>query len=455
MSWFSELTSKAEAMLVKLDKDAAQALQNPDGLLGGTKILDQTFDRVEDYQDAETVYTTSTAARIGEEERSKLEDEKHMVNKVGFTIPDTLNESTEASLSICQNENMVSNPSLLQPSQLSPESNQVVSSSHQTIGEDTINTTLSDNSDQGSLNNLLNSSAGTDLVNSSKFRIHTGRTSSRLFSTNQSSSKRNKKVKSQYSHHAADSNEYQNGKQEQQQVDSPAADDIRASINQSLKEYTLQSHPPSSVLNKSNTSATHQTSYTSHFDNEPNLTHSTLLESSYSQNDSSIPNRLHSSPSFSIEVPDSKLYERGRSNVNEDIAAMLMKQSAMKKKSTFYLHKVINRLASPNDQANELFGDQMRIKLRRAQLRATSYARRLNYYFRTYPQMKYIVIGYLFLMQLLVIYVLFFYQSSSSSSNDLSSQIKHQQQEMLDSKLKSEIEPVEHRIINNLKESDG
>lgn len=46
MSWFSEITSKAEAMLVKLDQDAAQALQNPDNLLRGNKIIEKTIDTI-------------------------------------------------------------------------------------------------------------------------------------------------------------------------------------------------------------------------------------------------------------------------------------------------------------------------------------------------------------------------------------------------------------------------
>lgn len=189
------------------------------------------------------------------------------------------------------------------------------------------------------------------------------------------------------------------------------ADDIRASINRSLQEYSQSSSQVGwreEILEP--------TTYSSHFDNQPNLISSPTAD----DNDSA--GRLHSSPSFSIDVPDD-------SDQSTNITSQILKQSALRKKSPFNLHKVINKLASQRGHSQSLLGDKTKIRLRRAQMRAASYLRRMNYYFQAYPTMKYWMIGYLVILQILVVYVLFFYQSSGSSSY-LTNQVKQQQQEL-------------------------
>lgn len=426
MSWFSELTSKAEAMLVKLDQDAAEALQHPDRLLRANKIIDQAVNSLSNY-------TGETANEETEPLDTRLENQGRENDSAQNP---TLMSNNVSSQSIRLSNNIdVSSSEINQP-YASPndtslsDNNFTTEQVNSTSGpQDTDNNVemvkknsldLRDHPMVNPLSERPNHSQPTK-----KFTIQTSKSRLRNFAPEKRLYKGTKVTKNLYD---SRDNEVQTPPKPESSspVVSPGADDIRASINRSLQEYTLKK----TQRNETNSSLdSDQASYFSHYDSQPNLAqHSHLLETNYVNDLNS--NRLHSHPSFSIDVPDERLDSSSSQN---DIATRLLKQNALKKKSTLYLHKVINRLASPNSRSDAIISDQMKIRLRRIQMRVGSYGRRLNYYFRTYPNLKYVMLIYLVLMQMLVIYVLFFYQSSSSTS-DLSSQIKQQQQEMLEVK---------------------
>lgn len=422
MSWFSELTSKAEAMLVKLDQNTAEALQNPDKILKGNKILDQAISSLNSYKAEEKLSNTGQG----------LEFDGNVTVR-----DDTASDNTTKDINVIDGDRNLNSI----PSNTFNNSHQTYldsTSSHDFITEKGASTSGSHKAnnndekkqDDSCLNTFPSPSESSQSIKqfstppSKKFTIQTSKSRSRNF-TPEKRTERNVKMS------LSQSDKRLNGVRNSSEIissvsiASPHADDIRASINRSLQEYTLQSSQKTLKNEVYSTTKSKQISYSSHFDDQPNLVqYPPLLDSN--QDDDSNPNRLRSSQSFSIDVPDD---QSGVGSSRNDIASRLLKQSALKKKSTFYLHKVINRIAYPNGQESAIISDQMKIRLRRAQMRAASYGRRLNYYFRAYPNLKYVIIIYLILMQILVVYVLIFYQSSSSSS-DLSTQIKKQQQEM-------------------------
>lgn len=405
MSWFSQISSKAEALLVKLDQDAAEALQNSEGLLRGTKLLDQVISISETRSDDKPIITTEEVQPEIDERIPKSASyiENDPDNITPNIINDQILDDTISSSTNLQRQSRATTPQ------------------SDTYPEDTAQTTEPDTTNPKS-NQISDVSVSTSPTSrpSRKFTIQTSRTTSRSIITEKRSSKRGLTKE--------DVGMKANGtslKKLDASLINLGADDIRASINQSLQDYAVQSTPYSTARTFSPSVIQNQTAYTSHFDSQPNLVHSNSNKANGDNDLSS--SRLHSSPSFSIEVPEERVFPDTSDDNN--IASHLLKQSVLKKQSTFYLHKVINRLANTGGKANTLIGDETRIKFRRAQLRATSYLRRLNYYFRAYPLMKYVMLIYLVIIQLLIVYVLFFYQSSSSPT-DLSSQINKQQEEL-------------------------
>lgn len=395
MSWFSQisqLTSKAEALLVKLDQNAAEALHNPEELLRGTKLLDQVISINNIQHNNSDMYREDTEPEPDKSDRAFEQ-----------TIEQTTYNDT----------NIVTAPQVtLYQTDLKLD-DETVTPSCDIYSENVVQTIATDN-DEPSNHSANNVESTQSLIPTTsrqprKFTIQTSRTTSRTFMAEKRPNK--KDIAREINHTSANG---ANVKVIDRSLTNLGADDIRASINQSLQEYAVQSTSSFAINNLSN-SALGQTTYTSHFDSQPILAQGNLIDSDLT------------SPSFSIDVPDEKFSIE--TSADNSIASQLLKQSVFKKKSTFYLHKVINRLASTGGQANAIIGDETRIKFRRAQLRAASYARRLNYYFRAYPMTKYVILIYVVSVQLLIIYVLFFYQSSSSST-DLSSQINKQQQEL-------------------------
>lgn len=403
MSWFSQisqLTSKAEALLVKLDQNAAEALQNPEDLLRGTKLLDQVISTDNTEQD--------DSADLNREDTKPEPDkpdkgfEQTIENNYEQTTYDETNVDSAPQVNHGQTNLKPDDATVTYPCDNYPEN--------------LVQTTTTDNDE--SQNHPTNDSelarnlTPTTSRQPRKFTIQTSRTTSRTFMPEKRSNKRDVPEK-------ITSANGSNSKVMDRSLINLGADDIRASINRSLQDYAVQSTSSLAIKSASN-SALIQTSYTSHYDSQPILTQGNLMHNDLT------PNRF-SSPSFSIDVPDEQFFME--TSADNAITSQLLKQSIFKKKSTFYLHKVINRLASTGGQANAIIGDETKIKFRRAQLRAASYARRLNYYFRAYPMTKYVILIYLVSVQLLIVYVLFFYQSGSSST-DLSSQINKQQQEL-------------------------
>lgn len=433
MSWFSEITSKAEAMLVKLDQNAAVALQNHEKILRGSKILDQALGSISNVETASDPIS-SVASFTRQDDREELYASVTVQNE---TIPDnSLNNNSNNDINTESDINSDQSRQLDHDrvhNYLEPSSSQSFTSDHTDFLSGLQNSDNDNRQDYGSnINTLQNPHDSSHLfeqssaLTSKKFTIQTSKSRARNFTPEKRADRRGNLSFSQSDRtNGIHSSELKSSLS----PTSPGADDIRASINRSLQEYTLKT--PQKILRNelSSNANSGQISHSSHFDNQPNLVQHTPLPYP-DQDDDPKSNRVSSSPSLSIEVPD----ERSNiSSLRNDIASRLLHQSALKKKSTFYLHKVINRLTYPSSQQNAIISDQMKIRFRRAQMRAVSYGRRLNYYFRTYPNLKYVVLIYLVLLQILVLYVLIFYQSNSSSS-DLSTQIKQQQQEMVESR---------------------
>lgn len=396
MSWFTELASKAEAMLVKLDQDTAQVLQittpqdltraivpdssptdvKPSAYLEQNQTpvrrldVDPDIDTTLDYENLAISHqkggpTETDVALNG------LQEVREISNNVGTTDGVHIQELENQNL-----ENLEDRA--FSPSDRDANAIKCITSTH-------------DSSYQSRKFKLQTSKLKPTLYNG-EFRAATT-----LANGSSRSSKRNIPVISL------------------------GADDIRASINRSVQEYSQ-----SSSYDRLLDDQPQETSYSSHFDDQP------IIVSKSPDNNNDQFGRLHASPSFSISVPDDQA---------TDITSRILKQSALNKKSPFNLHKVINRLASHRGHSYSLLGDKTKIRLRRAQLRAASYLRRMNYYFQAYPTMKYWMIGYLVLLQILVVYVLFFYQSSGSASY-LTNQVKQQQQELVELSQHSDSERI-------------
>lgn len=403
MSWFStqysDFRSKAEALLVKLDQDAKEVFQDQNSSLERQELIEPVISDSSAYQDEPLVRDLVQADETGTAGSAEILIEH------------------EAELSVRKNANIDCSTRPL-PDEANVQLNGGTNTDPcDTNSEDVVHATTDGNEIEkiGSADIVIVPSTPQP-VNpqySKKFTIQKSRKTSRTFMLDQGSDKQ----ESTRGRGLGRANTI-GSKDHDISLTSIGADDIRASINRSLLEYAVESTSSHNNKRGSSTAALDQTTYTSHFDSQPNLVSRNSVDDSYDLTSS----RLHSSPSFKIDVPDDFSTENG-------IASQFLRQSALKKKSTFYLHNVINRLSNTGGRTNTIFGDETRIKLRRAQLRASSYVRRLNYYFRTYPMMKYVMFIYLVLMQLLVVYVLFFYQSSSSSS-ELSAQVNKQQQEL-------------------------
>jgi hypothetical protein len=385
MSWFSELTSKAEAMLVKLDQNTAQALQNPPQILTRAMVTDPNRN--------ETGQSQTQGHQI-----------KHDLAK------DTDNLIDDADDEI-HNE-------LVNETNIFQSNNGIAGHKHLVNGEDPVHDVI--HQDMRNFEDLREKKLEQDL---------TGEQSSNVAGLKTDSPSQTRKFKLQtsklrptlHNEETRTSSTHVNGYNRTSKRDTPlislGADDIRASINKSLQEYSQ-----SSSRDRLREEQLEQTIYSSHFDSQPNLiSHSASIDDNRSS-------RIHTSPSFSINVPDD--CDQPTNITNE-----ILRQSALKKKSPFNLHKVINKLASQRGHSQSLLGDKTKIRLRRIQMRAASYLRRMNYYFQAYPTMKYWMIGYLVILQILVVYVLFFYQSSSSTSY-LINQVKQQQRELA--------EPLQH-----------
>ena len=417
MSWFSELTSKAEAMLVKLDKGTAEVLQNPDNILKGTKLLDSTLG---------ALHSTLQDNQAASGSHRQEEIQTRLLDNVDHLMPAGLSDHGEIDSS--------------RENDTSPA--QIIEGSTHTVGAvlATSQDILLDITTNGQLGHAIENYRSEQEIESHdslstqvnhNLNGFNGRSSSPITSFPetppqikkfklQTSKLRQTSLGSQMATNGPRSSTRANGhsktrKDQGAEMASLGADDIRASINKSLREYSLSTP----AYNRPQANADQQTTYTSHFDNQPNLIQSPESNTNYDR----LSGRLQSSPSFSISFDEN-------SSPSTDIAEQILRQSAMKK-SAFNIHKVINKLAGNRSRTHTIIGDTTKIRLRRAQMRAASYLRRLNYYFIAYPTMKYWMIGYLVALQLLVIYVLFFYQSSGPS-NYLTSQVKRQRQDLVE-----------------------
>lgn len=357
MSWFSEIASKAEAMLVKLDQDAAQVLQNNN--------------------EANHTRGRSIATASAYDNSSEITDpSRDIAILVQNSKVDHNNFSEEPS----QSETTKKVP------QASQEFTNELPNSQTHHGNAPL--TISDNY-------LVDLDQTSSQDVSRKFTIQASRRN--LFGA------------------SIDQNTESSPKMNNVSYDKTVnlgkkSKDIRESIKQSLREYSTR------VVRDSD-QASSQGSYTSHFDSQPNLIrHSSPINNHYDSETRQ--DRPGHSPSLSISVPEEETLNASLSN---DIAVRLLRETAAKRRSLSYIHEILNRLTDPD--RHSVLIDQARFKLRRARLRGTSYARRLNYYFRAYPHMKYAMLIYLIVMQLLVVYVLFFYQSGGGSPGDFASKV--------------------------------
>lgn len=396
-SWFSELTSKAEAMLIKLDQDAAQALQRPDGLLADAKLLDdETNDEPPNNLAGVQVSTTMDDSEGNTGHRQNLDHTTVKDNDENYELNCLPPKPPIIKVPIIPNNQNLDHQNLLLDYDGQQETN-VPEKVHE-----------SDQAYQES-GALITKEPKTYR----KFKIQTSSNSTSLFR----SSKVNNREKSGISHTRELILDGNDTTRNRQRIEYFEADDIRASINRSLQEYVTQSDSNISKAHLSidpEPNSTHQ-----HFDNRPIV----VKHSSKNQRDVSSSSPIKQSSSFSIQVP-----EDVSTTDPTDVAAKLLKQhSVLRKKSPIYIHRVLNSLAGIDNNSESLISDQTRLKFRRVKLRAASYARRLNYYFRVYPKLKYVVLGYILLMQLLVVYVLFFYQSTGLAT-ELSSQVRQQQE---------------------------
>lgn len=379
MSWFTELASKAEAMLVKLDQDTAQALQ-VNGPQNSTRDI-APDDKTKDINGSayQKLDQTSQGPLLDSESTADLEKPGTSHENGGPTDSDAATGGTQESQGISHHSSAIDGGLI-----------QELNNREKMDLENVMGNKRGQDVENGHVSNAI-SHVNDSPYQSRKFRLQTSK-------LNPTFNNRESKASSLANAHSSSS-------KRNIPVISLGADDIRASINKSLQEYSQLSSHTRLIDDRPE-----QTSYSSHFDDQPNLI-------SHSPRNEDQSGRLHSSPSFSIDVPDDQ---------TTDITSQILKQSALYKKSSFNLHKVINRLASHRGHSHSLLGDKTKIRLRRAQMRAASYLRRMNYYFQAYPAMKYWMIGYLVILQILVVYVLFFYQSSGSS-NYLTSQVKQQE----------------------------
>lgn len=379
MSWFSELTSRAEAMLVKLDQEAAQAL------------LDEKDQRDIVYPDSEpdsSPTDENSAGILNSSEQIKTSNQAF----VNIPAKTTITNSTTHDNTVSQRNETASHTF-----DQSGNNQSLIQQHGSAISE------YDDTPKTEPKNGLSNKGA------SNKFTLKTG---PQPFAHSSKRAKRNTQSRNGISRKTIIETEI-------------GADDIRANINRSLLDYASQN-------NQSDITQT-----TSYYDDNPTIIrHTNQLDD---HNDEMINKRLTSSPSFSINLPDNLAHDQGfiaSSSPVDDIASRLRKLTSAKRKSTYYLHNVMNRLASANGPAATIFANQLRLKCQRFQMFAVNHARQLNYHFKAYPRLKYAALASLALMHILIIYVLFFYQSSGSTTR-LSSEIKQQQADSIVASIES------------------
>lgn len=391
MSWFSELTSKAEAMLVKLDQDAASVLKK---------------ERSYDNQDLEDSFEQAPLTDVVHNEVPQ-EQLPVIPTSVISDKPVTRGDSAIVSQIEIQKDNAYRNSD--KTSDIDDESR----FDHSDVGEKSASASseaTSTNEQRTSMTKANNLVVGAKqdkrISKTTRFAMQTSVKRDRLFIAS------NKNNRSQSTR----------SDKESEFEDNLDARGIKASINQSLREYVSKASSRLPCIDSDfNTSNAHN----SFFDDQPDI--------------------VTQPQSFSLEMDSiHDKYNNGFSTHGESVALKLLRQSASKNRSKFYLPKFLNRLARSNGSINYLFGNEMRISLRRARMRATSYLRRFDYYFQTYPMMKYVICSYLIFIQLLIVYVLFFYQSSSVS--DLASKVSQEESVMKDSNLEvhpnRQIEPI-------------
>lgn len=421
MSWFSELTNKAEALLVRLDQDAAQVLQNSDNILNGTGVLDQVGN------------VNHIVPRDVERPPVETQSDNDTVNYRGGDIEqlhlDTLSPISTENISDSHQEqpdHQYTTTKLTPNGKIDEVKSHLIQKPFEHTPVDSSESPAIESSNLIDQDTYLDGSERPEFSHSSyqtkKFKFQTGklkRVGPHLSTARYSSRPPRQDL---YRDEAAASISI---------ASTPKVDDIRASINQSLRDYSLGVIPSSNQqLGHYTPSSLNQTTYSSYYDDQPNLIPRTddldIKQRNGAVTCDLTSKRNSSSESFKVDVPD-----RSASTSSGDIASQILRQSAFKRKSTFNLHQVINRLANQNGQPYTLFDDRTIVRMRRARMRAASYMRRLNYYFRIYPKLKNWMIGYLIVLQLLVVYVLFFYQSTSSSTY-LSSQVKEQQESLFE-----------------------
>lgn len=411
MSWFSNITSRAEALLEKIDQDAAQALQNPEGILKGTKLINQAWNSTE-------YYTSHEGSDRLDDARNQLEDDHHIDGNLrqiqiqtSENIPTTSNDTVlahEGELfvepqrsKLTPNDRINEDRSqLLQEQSDKTHSNDISDSQQvmQSYGPSTDHSGQSTNSSEPTRQKLATDSKTYDQKR--KFKLQ----AVKLKLTNST---------------ATPSNEIAD-KARLAKPQEPVADEIRASIHQALRSYTPSHNSRTNQQPNYRYQTSSPTASSSFYDNQPNLIYESSPSRTHRSNGVTSIRRNDSSESISINVP-----ERSSSN----IASQILRQSVSNRKSAFSLHKVINRLS--NGRSSSIFDDRTKMRLRQAQARIASYLQRLNYYLRAYPKLKYWIIIYLVILQVLCVYVLFFYRATSSSTY-LSSQIREQQEDLYD-----------------------
>lgn len=412
MSWFSDLTSKAEAFLVNLDQGASDVLQQPNSLLDEVKPFLNSIKQLQKDSSEQTCDT-----KLPEDDDNITTPIIDTVDSLSTLITRNDNFTTQEQPT---SQNTPTTSSYVQHVSKIEEPNQLAD-----VGDDFSNQSLEQSVIEEIKTNDLDcniKNTGHDQTIAStksqpaiprRFPIKTRKSRSHIFNLDDSYP------------------ELQTGQSKLETTKSDkvgfnlGADNIRASINKSLQDYASQS-----IISREpiDLGTTPQTSYTSYYDDQMNVIHN---DSTTGDSNTYISKGLRNSSSFSIDVPDDRFHSaNSKPTANDYLTSRLMTRNTVKNYCAFYIRQVIDKLANKSNHGGQAFtlSDETRLKLRRAQLSANSYARRLNYNFRSNPKIKYMLILYLLVLQLLVVYVLFFYQSSSSSTpSSLASEIDRQQ----------------------------
>lgn len=439
MSWFSELKGKAEAMLIKLDQEAGEALQK-ENLLKGKELVDQALLSIgvrgnDEDSDIPSEPDEEFITKIMESESSKYSDNKSIVQ----TIP----ESSDRQMNYMSTE-------------ISDDTDTTQTEVRREIDNDlsSIKSTSNLPREETDTPNQPKISAATDgpsEMTSPKIQFYQ-RSNNKFSNLNNNHKVINKDLVGSTSIGQHSAQEKHNDRGTTDQKVGYEKSFKSSEITNKSNDGRLQSN--ASPISKSHINYTKNNPDIDHRNrNQPKLTHSNShFDSNYdsivSSSATSSANGLHQSSSFCIVVPDQQSLldhssDYGKRESPKDIAMRLLAQTARKKKSTFNIHQVINRLASSNTSytnSKPIISDQMRIKFRRVQLRLASQARRLNYHFSTNRLVRYSILGYFLLMQLVIVYVLFFYQTvdkggDNKLTDDLTLQVK-KQQESLESQMK-------------------